>query len=54
MISNNMKNKGGIFAVLMSIACSVNAAILVVDQDPSNQAADYEQLQPAVDAAPNQ
>jgi hypothetical protein len=51
MISNMMMNKGGIFAIVISMACSMQAAILVVDQDPSNQAADYEQLQPAIDAA---
>jgi len=42
-----------LFVISMLSACGLvsRAGILVVDQDPSNQAADYQQLQPAVDAS---
>ena len=33
------------------LAMEIRSDILVVDQDPSNQAADHQQLQPAIDAA---
>jgi len=43
---------GALLTMCLSfLATLTHAGILVVDQDPSNQAADYEQLQPAMDAA---
>lgn len=39
------------YSMLSLCLFTTQAAILVVDQDPTNQAADHQQLQPAIDAA---
>jgi hypothetical protein len=52
-IVKNFFHRCALFGISLLSACGLvsRASILVVDQDPTNQVADYPQLQPAIDAA---
>ena len=52
-IVKNFFHRCALFGISLLSACGLvsRAGILVVDQDPTNQAADHQQLQPAIDAA---